>query len=531
MVQLLRLKGDFTKDPKVIRNNFKQPIQIKPRSKIALAGVELRIKPVLLAGTQITGNMIVDSVSLPLNTVTQTTIDPLLAYLTNLINYKCGAITDNAGRDLDHGTTYEFKTVDDQGGVVELVKREFDIQNLNFVDDFYSVGGEDPATSTRDGTLTGIDMTIISEQSIPSSGFAIRGDIDSYLPDVGTPFWGVQNSGNDDLIGLELVASDTAVDGTTLTNGGTTYVSDLNNDVPTTGGTGTGCTVRILAVDVTGSVTNIQIDNPGIGYTVNDVLTITGGDNTATFRIDSLKTGASYQTVFDNVRTDQRIPCRATEGLPAGSADEFIMRYDPRTQQLEIIIEPYDSAKVKFTAPITAERYDFYFGTGDLPILLIQSGENDIGFSNFRATQDNIATIPTSLTLTLPTSLRSVLGFARQNYNIGDSNPARIISEQSPYGKSGIIVSIDPFLLSSYDGAADANYQPNILYVMHNPDVDYDLYRLDVPTLIPLHINNTNTVVLNQISVNFYESLNNNPIEFIADPVVTILILEENEQI
>ena len=67
---------------------------------------------------------------------------------------------------------------------------------------------------------------------------------------------------------------------------GSGYV-DGTNGCTTSGGTGTGL---IVGVDTTGdAVTNLDIENPGNGYTVGDVITITGcGNGDATFQVGSI---------------------------------------------------------------------------------------------------------------------------------------------------------------------------------------------------------------------------------------------------
>jgi len=71
----------------------------------------------------------------------------------------------------------------------------------------------------------------------------------------------------------------------TLTAPGTGYSTSV---VPqaTTGGTGSGCTVNIVAT--LGLITSFTIDAQGSGYQVGDVLTITGGGNNATITVSSI---------------------------------------------------------------------------------------------------------------------------------------------------------------------------------------------------------------------------------------------------
>jgi len=69
-----------------------------------------------------------------------------------------------------------------------------------------------------------------------------------------------------------------------LTDGGTGYSDDT--DVPTTGGTGTGLTVDFT--QTLGVIDNISINQVGSGYTAGDVITVTTGNDDATFEITTI---------------------------------------------------------------------------------------------------------------------------------------------------------------------------------------------------------------------------------------------------
>jgi hypothetical protein len=71
--------------------------------------------------------------------------------------------------------------------------------------------------------------------------------------------------------------------------GGTGYNTFVN--VPCTGGSGTGCLIDIMDVSPTGAILDFQIDSTGFGYTVGNVLTITGGTTPATFVVTSVFNG------------------------------------------------------------------------------------------------------------------------------------------------------------------------------------------------------------------------------------------------
>jgi len=93
--------------------------------------------------------------------------------------------------------------------------------------------------------------------------------------------------------GIEISATAlNAVDGVGSLVGGTGYTDGTYNDVPTTGGTGSGLTVNIVVAG--GIVTGVSIGNYGNGYTLADVITIVGGNNDATVTVTSVTQTATY---------------------------------------------------------------------------------------------------------------------------------------------------------------------------------------------------------------------------------------------
>ena len=68
-----------------------------------------------------------------------------------------------------------------------------------------------------------------------------------------------------------------------ITAAGTGYTDSLTGVATTYAGSGTGLTVSVLAN--AGVVTNVQIENPGSGYTSGDVVTISAGNNDATLTL------------------------------------------------------------------------------------------------------------------------------------------------------------------------------------------------------------------------------------------------------
>jgi hypothetical protein len=99
-----------------------------------------------------------------------------------------------------------------------------------------------------------------------------------------------------------------------LTNPGTGYVvaSGVGTTVAPAGGT--GLTVNILSVDA-GVITSFEIAAVGSGYSVGDVVTITGGGANATFTI----------TNIDIPGTDNRGVCLYVGDISGGSDVEVVM--------------------------------------------------------------------------------------------------------------------------------------------------------------------------------------------------------------
>ena len=83
---------------------------------------------------------------------------------------------------------------------------------------------------------------------------------------------------------LDIIAAPIVVSNLVPNLQGSGYIDATN--VPVSGGTGTGMTVDITANNLTG-VGSIVINNPGTGYSNQDMLTIMSGDNNADFMINT----------------------------------------------------------------------------------------------------------------------------------------------------------------------------------------------------------------------------------------------------
>lgn len=89
----------------------------------------------------------------------------------------------------------------------------------------------------------------------------------------------------DDVIAGTVSVNANTVNTTSNLFGGTSGYTTSTN-IATTGGSGTGCTVDITALS--GVITAIVLNNKGNGYSVGDILTITGGSGDAVFTVASV---------------------------------------------------------------------------------------------------------------------------------------------------------------------------------------------------------------------------------------------------
>lgn len=121
----------------------------------------------------------------------------------------------------------------------------------------------------------------------------------------------VTNGANVRVIPVGLRRMNHVVD-TTITAGGTGYTSPQTG-AATIGGSGSGLTVSTTVS--AGAVATITVVNPGTGYKKGDIITVDGGNDDATFTVDStsnLPTKFEAKTIF---------------GCQAGTTLPFVVDY------------------------------------------------------------------------------------------------------------------------------------------------------------------------------------------------------------
>lgn len=115
----------------------------------------------------------------------------------------------------------------------------------------------------------------------------------------------------------------------TITDPGSGYAVQRN--VPTTGGSGSGLTVYITAVDNSGGIAAAQVDAIGTGYALNDVVTVSGGTGALQLNVTPFvppTTGGSGYTDANfvncvNLTTNNFYGICGLETLGAGTCEIF----------------------------------------------------------------------------------------------------------------------------------------------------------------------------------------------------------------
>ena len=137
----------------------------------------------------------------------------------------------------------------------------------------------------------------------------------------------------------------------TITNGGTGYSEATG--VATTGGTGTGAKVNITSVNA-GVITGATIvgANIGYGYTIGDILTITGGGGNATITLTDYPNTADGQTLITSDPT-------SSTGVKSDYMQERFIRFAYRYKYMDgtySIISPFTQPVFK---PLNAGQLQF----------------------------------------------------------------------------------------------------------------------------------------------------------------------------
>ena len=148
---------------------------------------------------------------------------------------------------------------------------------------------------------------------------------------------------------VDIVAEEIGVvQNASLTQGGTAYTDLLN--VNTTGGSGTGLTVDLDTI--AGVVQTISINSGGTGYLIGDIVTISGGGNDAQITIDSVSLGIVTSVIVSDLGSGYSID--DTISIDGGNGATFTF------DEINITQDDYDSDNsISTTFTVTDNIYSY----------------------------------------------------------------------------------------------------------------------------------------------------------------------------
>lgn len=233
---------------------------------------------------------------------------------------------------------------------------------------------------------------------------------------------------------------------------------------------------------------------------------------------------ANYQAYFNGTQVDTGVPVEA-------NGCQVTLDYSRNTITIRIN-DAAGNALYTNAETITRTQWIAYCYPNNLVSYLIAPAGSTAVISGSKGTLLDYNDEVNEIDMSFTTELRKFLGFYSNPDPEAGLNPEIVAFR--PYGdyiqNAGIMVVVDPFSLESFDGAKDSTYQPNILYVLHNPEYRSHSFarktvRLDVPRLIPLRLKNDEPFQLTEIRMRFQNSSTGDSIQFTRDPIATVLIL------
>lgn len=196
---------------------------------------------------------------------------------------------------------------------------------------------------------------------------------------------------------------------------------------------------------------------------------------------------------------------------------------------------------VTTTLTVTETIWEKFWGAGHCYYFFEAPQPSQASITNIETSEIDRDFRGNSVTGSVPTTLNLTFGNERMALYYGflsvgplknTGDPASITGPTSALGDNqypGLMVTVDPFILESYDGASDARYQSNILYVIHDTKNFGHSISTEITPHIALSIRNDTAMSLNQMRIAFRNSVSNAPLTFVGQPVVTLVIYGPDE--
>jgi hypothetical protein len=199
---------------------------------------------------------------------------------------------------------------------------------------------------------------------------------------------------------------------------------------------------------------------------------------------------------------------------------------------------------LKDTRTVTYNQQGTFVNVSPKPYGYINSNDSvldleDIQFTLTEIGNDSLLrTITTNLSLQFDSqSLAHYLGFPGLGPYTESGDPAVIngLSNLNPdFQTAGILVTIDPLTLDSYDGDTRSingkKGRDSILAVLNSTDNFGRNVNLDVNFPVALGIKNAKELNINQLSIRFKDQANGQVLQFAPNAVVTLLIYGPDEK-
>jgi len=206
-------------------------------------------------------------------------------------------------------------------GVTTLTAASVTSADVNSTGTGYSEANNVSTTATY-GTGLVINITSVNAAGQITGISVVKGGSGYYVGDVITVGGGDNNAN----LVVSAVYGGIGVLGQ-MTNQGTSYVA--GTDVATTGGSGEGLTLNTTVSS--GNVTGAVVSYGGYGYSLNDHVTITGGDVNAVFKITNIKgSGSGYTVDITSVKTGDLVHAKKTNTsiqVGPGSGNSNVISY------------------------------------------------------------------------------------------------------------------------------------------------------------------------------------------------------------
>jgi len=485
-------------------------------SKILLTGLELSLKPgieiidgdntfVVQTSASVTDRV---TITVPPGIYTNSTI---VSTLTELLALNAGYV----GIVVPYSRGQDFQ-VSLENNKLLVILHTYAIEVQKLVSNWQVVDGDPIVTDlgVYTGVIGALDNMIINNSELPNATSSFTGvvtkpgDFSAQLlsPDV------------DVLLGVSVRGNGGAT-ATTLNGGGTGYVDTL--DVPTTGGTGYGLTVDI--VTAVGVITGITINQPGQGYTVADLITVSAGNLDSDFTVDVISDG-TYFTTINDTEVDTTI-------APV-IGDIFMLLRRKTELSIRFISRAGGGAPPTRTAVLDDATWRTFFQDDNAYLSISSNRASVVELTNIRAITSRTTEVQSQLLLEFHSSrLAITLGFP----NIGPYNDKAIpasISAEAQIGQFfdipsvSVVMDAGPFSIQGHTYSSNmTGQQRNVVGNIINPQIDNTVIRYNATLNDPVDLNNANDFRMDTITLTFYNDINDQPLQYIAPPVVSFNII------